>query len=252
MGHVDTISHPYPPGHLFGLGLANDGTDATNDIVFAAGKARDSLDLVNLVTASSLIKRLDAAWAAGTNQGGRMSAAAITDTTYHCFIIGKPDGTTDVGFDTSPTAPTLPTGYVYFRRIGSILRESAAIAGFRQQGDHFTRVTTVNDHNSTSAFADALLTLRVPVGIRVRPHLNGTLVVGSVGLATMTVGDGDAASAHFLISRANLAGDTNLSTCNSVWTNTAAQIRLAVGVAGTITTGQLGLSGWDDPCGRLG
>src|SRR3990167_1953787 len=51
-----------PAGHIYGLTLSNNGTDPTNDIDIATGKARDSTDAVDISLASALTKQLDAAW----------------------------------------------------------------------------------------------------------------------------------------------------------------------------------------------
>src|SRR3990167_5278425 len=98
-------------------------------------------DLAETLT-TAITKQLDAAWAVGTNQGGRMSAAAIANTTYHVPLIKRVDtGVVDVGLDVSATAPTLPTNYTKFRRIGSILREAGAIVAFSQIGDEFLHLS---------------------------------------------------------------------------------------------------------------
>ncbi len=163
---------PFPRGYLAGLGATNNAGDATNDIDFAVGEARDSTHAVNLVAATAMTKQLDATWAAGTNAGGKMSAAAIADTTYHLYVIRKDsDGTCDFGFDVSATAPTMPSGYTYFRRIGSIVRASGAIRAFRQDGDHFFWKTPVRDVDATAVAASTLTTFSVPLGIRVKPRI---------------------------------------------------------------------------------
>jgi len=59
----------YPTGHLHGLTLSNDGTDPTNDLDIAAGNCRDDTDAQNMVLDSALVKKIDAAWAVGTNDG---------------------------------------------------------------------------------------------------------------------------------------------------------------------------------------
>src|SRR4030095_1978830 len=105
------------PTLLSGIGLANSVGDPVNDIDFSTGVCRDSTNVVTLVADTAMTKQLDAAWVAGTGQGGRMSAAALSNTTYYCFaILSDTDGSVDFGFDISATAPTLPTGYTYFRR----------------------------------------------------------------------------------------------------------------------------------------
>lgn len=175
----------FPKGYIFGLGMANNGSDATNDIDFSTGQATDSTGVIDLPAVTAMTKQLDAAWAAGTNAGGRMSAAAIANTTYHCYVIRKDsDGTCDFGFDTSATAPTMPSGYTYFRRIGSILRESAAIVSFSQVGDEFLRKTGILDVNANNPGTSAVSrTLSVPIGVQVRAIVNWALTNSGSGVA---------------------------------------------------------------------
>jgi hypothetical protein len=140
-----------PRGWIDGLTLSNNTTDATNDLDIAAGECRGARGILDLVLTSAITKRLDADWAAGTNQGMRYAAAAITNATYHIHLIGKADGTVDVFGTTAPDPTTiLPSGYVDYRRIGSILRESGAIAGFSQIGDEFLRSATINERGGAS------------------------------------------------------------------------------------------------------
>ena len=110
-----------PQNYITGLTLSNNATDATNDIDIAIGSARDSTNAADIVLASALVKRLDAAWAVGTNQGG-LDTGSIANGTYHVWLIQRSDtGVEDVLFSTSATAPTMPANYDYKRRIGSIL-----------------------------------------------------------------------------------------------------------------------------------
>lgn len=80
------------PNHLSGMTLTN-GTDATNDIDFAAGKCADSTNTV-LISCAALTKQLDAAWAVGSAAGG-LDGGSIANATYHCHAIQK--DTTGVG-----------------------------------------------------------------------------------------------------------------------------------------------------------
>lgn len=164
-------------GHLFGLTLSN-GTDATNDINIAAGEARGERNILDLVLTTAMGKQLDADWAAGGTTsvplGGRYTTA-ITDTTYHVFLIGKADGTTDVFFYAASTDPTsvLPTGYIDYRRIGSIMRVSSAIRLFNQYNDEFEFVTPTLDINTNSLSTSALdFALPTPLGLRLLTRLN--------------------------------------------------------------------------------
>src|SRR5262245_48463260 len=131
---------------LTGLALSNNGSDAVNDIDIAVGAAAsEDATVANrllMSLTSGITKQLDAAWAVGTNQGGR-DTGAIADGTWHVFLIERTDtGVVDVLYSLSPTAPTLPTSYTKQRRIGSILREAGSIVAFTQDGDEFLRKAT--------------------------------------------------------------------------------------------------------------
>src|SRR3990167_5325176 len=159
---------------LTGLTLSNNVADATNDIDMAVGAAASDnaaiADRVLLSRTSVITKQLDAAWVVGTNQGGRMSAAAIANTTYFVFLIMRPDtGVVDMGFDVSPTAPTMPTNYTYRRRIGAIIRSAGAILAFTQDADLFQLSSPVADVSfvANPGAAAVTRTLTVPVGINV-------------------------------------------------------------------------------------
>jgi hypothetical protein len=174
-----------PRSYLAGAALANNGTDPTNDIDIAVGAARDSTNAVDIAI-PALTKRLDAGWAAGTNQGMRNSAAGIANTTYHLYAVAKANGADPdiyavAGADgTDPdssaavasaiTALQAETGggsYIYARRIGSILRVSGAILAFSQFGDEFllsaAKIDIDDDDPGTSA---VLRTLSVPRGLK--------------------------------------------------------------------------------------
>lgn len=249
MGLVSQYETPLPRGHLFGLTLSNNAGDATNDIDFAAGSARNSTDFQNLVLASAMTKQLDVAWAAGSAAGGRMSAAAIADTTYHCFIIGKPDGTTDVGFDVSATAPTLPTGYTTFRRLGSIMRISGAIKAFTQLGDRFTWAISVLDLSVAVARAMAVLAVTIPLGVVVRPILTGRLIVQTVGDIRMNFSSTLANGVNVVGGLLASSYDTN--TVEYFLSNTSGQVGVEIVVSsGTISQALVITSGWVDDRGR--
>lgn len=114
-----------------GLTYANNATDATNDIDIAVGGAMDSTSTRMMVLVSALTKRLDAAWAVGTNQGG-LDTGSIADTDYYIWLINRSDtDVTDVLFSTSATSPTMPANYNYKRLIGWFKRVSSAIVAFK-------------------------------------------------------------------------------------------------------------------------
>ena len=133
--------------HLSGLTLSNNGTDANNDIDIAAGSAADSTGAYLLTLASSITKRLDAAWSVGTNQGGLDTGSKANSTWYAVHLIQRSDtGVVDALFSTSETSPTMPTNYDRRRRIGWVRTNgSGNILAFVQTGDEFDWKTPVND-----------------------------------------------------------------------------------------------------------
>lgn len=247
-----------PRSYLAGLGMANNATDATNDIDFAAGTCRDSTNAAD-ITCSALTKRLDATWAAGTGNGG-LDTGSIANTTYHCFAIKKDsDGSGDFLFSTSASSPTMPTGYTYFRRIGSIVRTGAAIKAFVQDGDRFTWLVPVSDVSAANSVTTAVTkTVTVPVGVRIG-------VFGSTGI---TAGADPGTVWHLYISDLSTTDTAASGSCRTVgmqdWngtvevtgsapfgpvmTDTSAQIRTRCSVAAA--TISVITFGWIDTRGK--
>ena len=156
-----------PVGHLFGLTLSNNASDATNDIDIAPGSVWAANGAI--VLASALTKRLDAAWAVGSNQGGLDVGGSPSNVTYHVFLIRRSDtGVVDALFSTSPSSPTMPANYDMKWRIGSIIRKGNTILGFIQDGDLFQLKSPVTDFSDVDPGESAVLyTLSVPTGIHV-------------------------------------------------------------------------------------
>jgi hypothetical protein len=247
----------YSPGHIFGLTLSNDGTDPTNDIGIAVGNAAsDDTSPSNMSLTGALIKRLDATWVVGTNQGG-LDTGVIANDVYHVFLIKRPDtGVVDVLFSNSATAPTMPANYTLKRRIGSIIRASAAILLFTQRGDEFWLTTPVLDIDVTEDTTANTRTLAsVPDGIAVKAMV--TLNVQSatssaVGyVSSLTSTDSAVALGTFHSSGASIGGGTSTSTSGGlfpVWTDTSGQIRTRAVAAST--TFKVVTYGWIDTRGK--
>src|SRR4029453_16515286 len=86
-----------------------------------------------------LVKRLDAAWAVGSNAGGLDTGTKANNTWYHVWVIANStSGVVDALLSINATTPTMPSGYDKKRRIGSIKTgSSGAIRAFDQLGDEF-------------------------------------------------------------------------------------------------------------------
>lgn len=172
IGSTDSFLPGPAPGALFGMTIANNALDPTNDIDFGHGQCADATNTFYMIAGSTLTKRLDATWAVGNNQGGLFSGS-IANATYHCFIIMRPDtGNVDAGFDTDPNAANRPASYTYYRRVGSIVRTGAAIKSFRQFKDMFFWDVMTRD-DSSAVIGPTTITLTVPTGIVVTALFNG-------------------------------------------------------------------------------
>lgn len=239
---------PILRGYIDGLTLSNNGSDATNDIDIATGICRDSADADVLRLSSSITKRLDASWAVGTNQGG-LDTGSIANAWYHVYLIKRPDtGVVDALFSTNATAPTLPSNYTLYRRIGSIYRTAGAIRAFTQKGNFFGWTTFAYDINGATqaspvSGAGTLTTLPVPLGISVNALIailfTGTaddLYVPAINMSPVTA---SMQVLHVGSSPATMSSGEFLQ-----WTNTSSQIRMfsSNGVGQVYAT----VNGWYD------
>jgi hypothetical protein len=247
--HLVSVNAP-TPGVLSGMALSNNATDIVNDIDVTAGQCADSTGSV-LMRGAAMTKRLDAAWAAGTGNGGRLSAAAIANVTYHFFAIRKDsDGSIDYGFDVSPTAPTMPTGYTYFRRIGSVIRASAALLLFVQTGDDFVLTTRVPNTNAAAATTGArtLVAVTVPTGVKMKARLRVTVSNAAGANLLVTSPDETDQGAGNDNSTFPINAGTTVGGQIEVLTDTSAQIGYRSNSANSLTT--ISTYGWADTRGR--
>lgn len=259
-------------GHLFGLTLSNNGIDATNDIDIAVGEAAsEQSNPILMVLGTAMVKRLDANWAPGTNEGMRNSAAAITNATYHIYLVSKANGAdVDIYAHTSAAVATVLTAlqaeaggsaYVNARRIGSIIRESAAIRPFVQYGDKFRPVTPIPNvqviNPGTSAVTVTLL--GAPIGIEVDVEIHGSVRNDDSGTA--------AYSLLSALSDANLTPSASLtdwpgpalfggavqisSLTKTVRVNTSGQVRFRSAFSSAAVFINFRVISWTDKRGRM-
>ena len=252
----------FPRGHIDGLILSNDGTDPAKDIGISAGEATDDGQAVTMVLSSALIKKLDTAWAVGTNVGaldGTESVAGTpdADTWYHIWLIRRSDtGVVDVLASESATAPTMPTNYDQKRRIGAALFDSTPdIITFFQDGDYFYWDVPVQDYDDTNPGTSAVTrTLTVPTGLIIKAlhHFKGiTTSVGNAffGLATsldQTDSVPSATKNHIDCPSGNYLDGASLR----IRTDTSGQIRTRISNTASVNTIYGTTEGWIDPRGR--
>lgn len=246
-------------GVLKGCELSNNALDATNDIDIAAGRVVDSTGAV-IISVPAISKRLDAAWAVGSGNGGR-DTGAIADNWWHVWAILRSDtGVVDVLFSLSATAPTMPTGYDYKARLGSINRSAAAIVAFTQLGDVFKWSTSVTDISTANPGTSAVTaSLSVPLGVIVEAIVNfsvsATGSVASLGYALMTTlrqADTVPSTTNFTLEYSDYGGtDVGPNTVQTeIETNTSRQVRYRISQSAAAVTAKINTVGWIDRRGK--
>lgn len=261
---ADDIARPiFLQGHIDGLILANNGTDATNDIDIGAG-VTVSDDGVLMQLASGITKRLDASWAVGSGNGG-LDTGSIADDWYHMWLIMRPDTqVVDCLFSASATSPTMPANYTKKRRIGAVLRTSSALKAFVQCGDEYLWVTPVSDINVTNAGTSAVTrTLAsVPDGLKVLANITCGIINGTSTLIGVIISSLDTTDQAPQSPATNSASSNSFSNYVSggvvggwipemrIRTNTSAQIRSRQSAGSTNDRLTILTRGWTDPRGR--
>ncbi len=106
---------------ISGLVPYNDAVSPLTVIGVSPGTARNSTNDVDIVLVSGILKQIDAAWSAGSGQGGLDTGTVAIYTTYHLFVIRNPtSGAIDVLISASASSPLLPSGFTQYRRIAAL------------------------------------------------------------------------------------------------------------------------------------
>jgi hypothetical protein len=238
-----------PLGYIDGLILSNNTGDAAHDIDISPGEVRSITNDADIILISSLTKRIDAAWAEGTGEGGMDSGAVAPSSWYHVFLIKRTDnGTVDALFSASPDSPVMPADYNCKQRIMSVKTDgSSNIIPFHQSGDWVTWDNAVTDVGAVAGPANELVTLpSVPTGIAVRARIRIKAVSATVEdeysarEPNVTTGS----QAYVITQVANVAV---WSSEVPVLTNTSAQV--IHNATDAAVTCSLVVNGWIDPRG---
>jgi len=247
----------FPRGHLAGLALSNNGSDANNDLDIAVGACRDSTNATNLLLALGLTKRSDAAWAVGSGSGGMDTGTKPNNGTLHVWLIKRSDtGVVDALFSISATTPTMPANYDFKRRLGACITDgSGNIIAFTQDGDDFLLKSPILDINATDSTTATTRTISVPDGIKVKALLNAYTINGSGGVAGTYFSspdvndDAPSLSANVIptIGFDNGTGNRSAGGQVEVRTNTSSQIRTRSVASLTLRVSTVG---WQDRRGK--
>ncbi|QNP81171.1 hypothetical protein [Agrobacterium tumefaciens] len=232
-----------------GFNLANNASDPTNDIDFPAGIVGSSNAVPILMVHTAVTMQLDIAW--GTGNGGRFDSA-ISDGTWHCFIIGN--GTLvsrGLSKSVDPTSqPNYPSGFAHYRRVGSVIRSGNAIRPFVQREDHFDYTSPILDRSSSAAFASSLLAISTPAGIVTEAKLKLIQQQNATGVTHTRVGSagGPLHSAMVTV----IAQEVESAVIpGGIFTDLSSRIQFNVDIiSGSIFLSDITTVGWIDKRGK--
>jgi hypothetical protein len=247
ISHVTQVYYPVVRGLLQGLTLSTAGSSTAFSV--AAGLACDSTAVDNLLLPSALSKSTSA-WASGNGAGALDSGAIANNTWYHAFVIKNPTTTAvDVLVSLSPTAPTLPSGYTLFRRIGSMkTNASGQWTLFSQFGDDFLwTVTSYDANNVNPGSSPTLYTLNVPTGVNVAALYHAAFTNTAAGHALYLFSGAQTGPTLYSLANATASGISagDFRTITSI----SGQIQAMSDVASG-TSLYLATYGWTDRRGR--
>lgn len=229
-------------GVITGCLVENEGADTDHDIQFDTGSAHSAIDPDIIITLGTpIIKQIDATWVEGTNQGGLFFGSVAADTTYHLFLILSDDfKTVDAGFDTSPGAVNIPSGFTHYVRVASLKTDSSSnLYQFVQRAqapdlfllDVQIQFVTGAAFNGTSVLHDTTAPEGVELWAKIRVQANNTNSVNQPSLLiTSTFQDDTTVSSSnrsFQVFRNSAGGATGRALIEiDRLTNSDAEIRV--------------------------
>lgn len=183
---------------LTGLTVSN-GTDGDHDLDFTAFSSMDSTNAAFGNSVSDIGKQFDITWAdggtPGTPVGGMASGESLPALgSLHVFALIKPDGSMNVGGDTSVTAANLivdavviAAGYTLFKRIFTIWCDTSNnIIAFTNDGDYVELDDTTLGANVVAPVDNALTSVILagaPDGVATIAILVGSISTNAGALA---------------------------------------------------------------------
>ncbi|TAX75625.1 hypothetical protein ELI00_04835 [Rhizobium ruizarguesonis] len=243
---------------VVGLILSNNSGSPNTHIDFSAGSARLGSSFVS--NPSSITKRINGTFAAGTGAGGLDTGSVAANSTYFAYALRKDDVLTfDIVLSTSATIAgvntVLLTGYTIVKCIGVVLTDASSnIRPFvLYPRDEYTFVTPARDAvNAAISTTSTLLALTVPNGVKVKAKLRfeftstattNAVLIHDPAQGILVAGiSGDGGNVGAVQVASGFAVGTQ-----DVWTNTSKQLRQVAGAVGNIWV-------WTDgfyfPCGR--
>ncbi|NML73080.1 hypothetical protein HHL25_02965 [Rhizobium sp. S-51] len=162
-----------------GLLLSNNAGAPNSAIDISSGKARAVDRTLDIVHNSGWTKTTGL-FSIGSGNG-MMDAAVQASKVYHVHLIWNPTtGARDFLASTSPTAPTMPSGYTKRRRISTFMTDGSGNirAGQWRQDGSFQLAQPLVVALTRALDVLSLLTLPVPLGIKIEAHVQIVLFNG--------------------------------------------------------------------------
>lgn len=254
----------WPAGTIKGLTISR-ASATTFTVATGICRNEDAGIPYNMTLGSAFTKSLSA-WAVGSGNGGLDTGAVAATTWYHVFPIRKDsDGSIDVLYSLSVAAPTMPTGYTAFRRVGSFLTNgSSQIVNFLQIGERFLWDVPVVDVDATNPGTAAVTrTITTPLGLVTTALVTagvytGTSATNTALISSLSVAD----TTPTVAATAALAGSSTVSAASGgavhwdlseaeILTNTSSQVRSRLNLSGAADHIGIITRGWVDSRGRI-
>lgn len=221
----------------------------------AAGEFKGNGKL--FVNPAPFTKNLNAVWAAGSGNGGRLEAAALAaNATYHLHaLIKDSDGSPDWGYSTSATAPTIPAGYTWVGRFWIVELDAtgANIRGYTQSGNKCTLDLQVLEASVGGSFAKLLATwVAAPNGIStdILVYALAAAVNVNPSSAQINVFDGNSGGNFNALSALAYASSNSTGVSNvcigPVRTNASKQVYVSGSMGGGGGSAITNIIGWID------
>lgn len=225
---------------------------------FSPGQAANSSNVIYMNNGSFFTKTTSS-FLAGSGNGMLDTGSIAASTWYHTYIISNAGGSlTDFICSLSPASPSMPSGYTFFRRIGSFLTNaSSQITLFFQIGNYFQWSPSKYDYNGVcSATKSNTVLPSIPTGIQVIADLRiaqralssttSPLIVSSPSISESSPDGIGTFNTSPLFDVASPSANITATMQARVLTNTSAQ----VAVQSATTDGTIGnniiTKGWFD------
>lgn len=178
---------------------------------------------------------------------GLDTGAEANSTWYYIWLLAKTDGTKTAVLSTSATAPTLPSGYTYYGRMGAVYNNgSGDLVEFRQLGNRVTLSvqSPLSDGTATTFTAVNLSAICPPIATAVQFEYGVRASSGTATVAIVVAAGGSGTTPFYgYCKHSQLTGSTTVTYANaSLVFNTA--IELYYYVSGANARGYIDVNGW--------